>query len=635
MKRIFFVICLLITMMISAPLWASRTELVVNGTMEADSSWDSYDGPTINERSNTRAYAGTYSRHVVTPGGSKGIKQDIVLTAGKLHKVTARIWQTSDFVYMTIYDGDYNNIAQGSKNTQGSWLEITLFFISGTATNHHVFFLSSGAAEFYVDEVSLIQMEDITGSTVYVASSGNDGDAGTAAAPWATLGAFEKDILGAGYKVYLNRGDSWTNIPANKTLAMTLGSSGGSGNPIIFSSYGTGANPVVKGISTNAKSYIAFNEININGSPTHGFVLTDSEFITLINCSPSNNTIYGVYWNNTATTKSTLTILGGTFTGNVYGIHTSGLNAANRLENLSIQNVTAHSNLGTGIYVSKTNTGRISSNYIYSNGNAVDPAEDYGIAISACNDLIVENNLVDGTINGRQIEVYSDSDAEHGSSNNIAIRKNRFLNGGARSINIGTDGDQTATGMVIAYNFIVGDASYGLLMEHTGAGQAALISVYNNTFAGCLGSAIIATSANFPVSATNNIFFFNGAPELDFSLSSSGLTTSNNLWYRASGNVLSYNGATYTKATISTFEATAVASDPLLDSNYHLTENSPARNAGKPVLTLAQIMAWNLPLIRGKGPDIGAHEFYAYDVNEDALEEPVFCPTNSSSCYVQ
>ena len=73
--------------------------------------------------------------------------------------------------------------------------------------------------------------------TYYVSSSsGNDGNPGTQASPFATVAKAESVGLNAGDSVFFKRGDTWREV-LNPLV------SGASGNPITFADYGSGAKP--------------------------------------------------------------------------------------------------------------------------------------------------------------------------------------------------------------------------------------------------------------------------------------------------------------------------------------------------------------------------------------------------------
>jgi parallel beta-helix repeat protein len=81
-----------------------------------------------------------------------------------------------------------------------------------------------------------------TGTTYYVdATGGDDANAGTSSsAPWKSLGKITVTTFKAGDQILLKAGQVWTGYVWPK-------GSGVSGNPIVLSSYGTGAKPRING----------------------------------------------------------------------------------------------------------------------------------------------------------------------------------------------------------------------------------------------------------------------------------------------------------------------------------------------------------------------------------------------------
>jgi len=81
----------------------------------------------------------------------------------------------------------------------------------------------------------------IDGYTYYVdATAGDDGDAGTFAAPFQTIAKVNSLSLSAGESVGFKRGETWRET-------LTVPDSGAAGNPITFGAYGTGADPIISG----------------------------------------------------------------------------------------------------------------------------------------------------------------------------------------------------------------------------------------------------------------------------------------------------------------------------------------------------------------------------------------------------
>jgi parallel beta-helix repeat protein len=84
-------------------------------------------------------------------------------------------------------------------------------------------------------------------ATYYVSASGNDACNGTSQAigtsgscTWKTIAKVNGSTFSAGDSVLFNKGDQWRET-------LTAPSSGTSGNPITFGSYGSGAQPVISG----------------------------------------------------------------------------------------------------------------------------------------------------------------------------------------------------------------------------------------------------------------------------------------------------------------------------------------------------------------------------------------------------
>ncbi len=117
----------------------------------------------------------------------------------------------------------------------------------------------------------------VLGTTYYVAAAGSDANAGTSsAAAWQTVSKVNSSALAAGDSVLFNRGDAWYGT------ALVVPSSGASGSPITFGTYGTGANPIIKGATNlNTSGYaLAPNTMTtIFQRPSLGTYASDSATI--------------------------------------------------------------------------------------------------------------------------------------------------------------------------------------------------------------------------------------------------------------------------------------------------------------------------------------------------------------------
>ena len=109
----------------------------------------------------------------------------------------------------------------------------------------------------------------------YIAANGNDGNSGTSSAsPWQSLNKLNASFnsLNSGDRVFLRRGDTFYG-----SIVPTKGFAGG--NPVIFSAYGSGANPVITGF----KSISSWNNLGGNIWESSGAVsnLNDINMVTI------------------------------------------------------------------------------------------------------------------------------------------------------------------------------------------------------------------------------------------------------------------------------------------------------------------------------------------------------------------
>jgi len=148
------------------PSTNSGTELVTNGTMEADSNWSNYNSPTANARSSTQAKVGTYSRKFVADSTYDGIMSDTFTTvANKVYIVSAWVYADDQSgVHIQLLDGDESSGTGHNQNTnhavtRDEWthLEIPISVSTGGSSSRVTFQSASGDATgtWYIDQVSV------------------------------------------------------------------------------------------------------------------------------------------------------------------------------------------------------------------------------------------------------------------------------------------------------------------------------------------------------------------------------------------------------------------------------------------------------------------------------------------------
>jgi hypothetical protein len=144
-----------------------NTELVVNGTMEADSNWNNTaSAPATNEQSTTQVHNGTYSRKFVPDAVSEGILSDAFSAA----TVTGAVYAVDLWVFpnngtrcrVVVYSGvdgstkEYDAAQTGL--TQGAWNKIAVEYTEtagGALGKIQIDSDTESSGDFYVDDVTV------------------------------------------------------------------------------------------------------------------------------------------------------------------------------------------------------------------------------------------------------------------------------------------------------------------------------------------------------------------------------------------------------------------------------------------------------------------------------------------------
>ncbi|MBJ6751872.1 beta strand repeat-containing protein [Geomonas anaerohicana] len=227
----------------------------------------------------------------------------------------------------------------------------------------------------------------VTGDSVALAayyvdfSLGNDANPGTEGAPWKTLAKVNGSAVGAGDTVLLKRGQSWSEYIYPK--------SGTSGNSTVYSAYGTGDKPVIRGVIANNKSFVAISNMYLSNSSYYQplSISNNSSHITIENCDviggATNNSGSAVFISESAY----ITIRKSTISHNNLNSYADALQIRGRTNGCLIEE------------------------------NTIGTATHYAVSMSASTDInrdwvgqnnIIRNNFVNNT-EGAQVEVMSDS----------------------------------------------------------------------------------------------------------------------------------------------------------------------------------------------------------------------------------
>ena len=151
-------------------------ELIVNGTMEADSNWSNYNTPDVNERSSEQAHSGTYSRKVDTNANYEGISSDGYTTVtGNTYTVSFWVYPTNvDSIRVRIQEGDGSGDVATSSGTNptfsslnlNAWNEVTFTYVESSGGSSGKLIIESGAntgannSVYYIDDASVKEIKN-------------------------------------------------------------------------------------------------------------------------------------------------------------------------------------------------------------------------------------------------------------------------------------------------------------------------------------------------------------------------------------------------------------------------------------------------------------------------------------------
>lgn len=137
--------------------------LIPNGNMESDYGWSNYNAPTSNARSSAVVRSGSYSRYINVDASNKGAMGINYLA------IDGHTYRVSGYGYAAVgstgkarlrrNQGRVNYIATGTKI--GEWELLTADATASSGGLETVRLESSGAGEFYFDDVSVVDLADL------------------------------------------------------------------------------------------------------------------------------------------------------------------------------------------------------------------------------------------------------------------------------------------------------------------------------------------------------------------------------------------------------------------------------------------------------------------------------------------
>jgi Secretion system C-terminal sorting domain/Right handed beta helix region len=463
-------------------------------------------------------------------------------------------------------------------------------------------------------------------TTFYVAKTGSDGNAGTAALPWLTI-QHACNSATAGSTVYIKTG--------TYTESIWMNVSGTSGNPITFSNFGSDV-VTIDGGSTNTQTellnisgqnfirIIGLRFTNAMGNFSKGIVVRNGAHdIDIL-----NNKVSNIHFS----TNPSAAVGSGV---NVNPMLVYGENAAISCSNINISGNEIF-NCRTGYSEAMTLNGNvdgftITDNLVHDITNiGMDMAGGYGVCSDVAKDFArngtVVGNTVFNCISAAAVAagIYVDG------GQNIVIARNTAHDCG-RGYEIGCENQgKIATNITLRDNIAYHNREAGVGIggyNYPTTGKVTNSKILNNTFYDDAtlntGDGELLVEYTEGCSIQNNIFYATNAARkfLVTRLSSTGLTLDYNIYYHANGAataVSDFNGTVYSSfATYKTGtgkDAHSTFINPqfmsLATSNLHIVANSPAQNGGNPtfVAAVGETDFDGEPRVYDTKVDIGADE---------------------------
>jgi hypothetical protein len=151
---------------------------------------------------------------------------------------------------------------------------------------------------------------------------GSDSNPGTLAAPWKTVAKVDAISLSPGQSVGFKAGGTWREILTPSTTGGT------SGNPITFTSYGTGALPSLTAFAMWSGGFVTVNGLRFTGNTSSGYPTESSGIqlrnvnnLTFTDCQIDTNASSGI---GIGSGSYNILISGGSIFGNGTNASTDG-----------------------------------------------------------------------------------------------------------------------------------------------------------------------------------------------------------------------------------------------------------------------------------------------------------------------
>uniref|UniRef100_A0A6H1Z6K4 Putative pectate lyase n=1 Tax=viral metagenome TaxID=1070528 RepID=A0A6H1Z6K4_9ZZZZ len=560
------------------------TELIANGTMEADSNWANQGSPTTNERSSTQAHGGTYSRRFISDAAYEGIRSDAFTTTNNM-VLTYSLWVYPDSQYTNVH------------------------IVAGTAASYCV--------QRYINNLSANQWNNITG-TCTDTTAGGAGARIRVESATTTQTIYVDDVsvtkstnLDYWYKagittepkaVYYNG----TKLTHNDTATVNVGSNEWDWAADVLY-INVGEDPSTHDLEISQRNYcIILNQsfVTVDGlaltKPQNTCLIigdaTSREYNTIQNCTMTYSPNFGWKAGITLNHASNNLITNNTVTNCYVGILVTSYHASASYptdsNTISHNTVTAIDSSGISLSSGSATAYQLANNIVeYNNvslcSQTYDDTAGLLMARAGAGNIIRYNSTY---TNGLHIDTMRGSGImldENSNGNQVYYN----LSYGNTSSGISTSGDDT-----LIYNNTLYNNHRGIFLFLSGiTGDSSANSIIKNNIVIATGTQNYATVRTEAVTSGGNVF-------------------DNNIYYgSANAHPFSWNSGppaddhTWEEWRVHNAEAGSLNADPTLVSagtDFHILPYSPCRNAG---VDVGLTVDYEGRPIAGV-PDIGAYE---------------------------
>ena len=127
-------------------------------TIDESDPYANYTTVALNEKSSVRAHGGAYSRHVLVNGGANGGLDKWInnLKNGTHYKIKG--WYYLEPGKSLSISGSFFS-GSLSLSTTGSWQQFEFTNVTSTATGGHLYIWKAGGTEFYVDDITIEELD--------------------------------------------------------------------------------------------------------------------------------------------------------------------------------------------------------------------------------------------------------------------------------------------------------------------------------------------------------------------------------------------------------------------------------------------------------------------------------------------